>query len=168
MKISSANVIQKLILEKELNASEFKDKKLLDELQEDQIIHLKKLSARKAKVTLLYENRLNIFLENRYKIKDLNEYINTINTKEISREQLVKTASNTKIKKTNVQKGLYLNCCESIEIVVDDEKIQINPIPNGSIFINYLSRIELKEDILIVVVENFENLSQIKKQKSFF
>lgn len=33
MKISSANVIQKLILEKELNASEFKDKKLLDELQ---------------------------------------------------------------------------------------------------------------------------------------
>lgn len=168
MKISNAKTIQKLILEKELNASEFKDKKFLEELIQEQIIHLKRLGTRKAKITLLYEDRLNIFLENRYKIKNLNEYIVSMNQTEISRAQLSKTTSNTKTKKTSVQKGIYLNCLENIDLKVDDEELKINPIPNGSIFINYLSKIEINKDILIVIVENFENLSQIKKQKYLF
>ena len=168
MKISNANIIQKLILEKELNASEFKDKIFLEELIQEQIIHLKKLSARKAKVTLLYEDRLKIFLEKKYKIKNLNEYINSMNQTEISRAQLSKTTSNTKSKKTSVQKGIYLNCLENIDLTIDNEELKISPIPNGSIFINYLSKIEVKKDILIIIVENFENLLQIKKQKYLF
>lgn len=168
MKISSAKIIKKLILENELNASELKDKKLLEELIQEQIIHLKRLSTRKAKIILLYKDRLNLFLENKYKIKNLNEYINTINKKEISRSELSKITSNTKSKKTNVQKGIYLNSLENIEIIVDNEKIQVNSILNGSIFINYLSKIEINKDILIVIVENFENLLQIKKQKYLF
>lgn len=168
MKISSAKIIKKLILENELNASELKDKKLLEELIQEQIIHLKRLSTRKAKIILLYKDRLNLFLENKYKIKNLNEYINMINKKEISRSELSKITSNTKSKKTNVQKGIYLNSLENIEIIVDNEKIQVSPILNGSIFINHLSKIEVNKDILIVIVENFENLLQIKKQKYLF
>lgn len=168
MKLSTLKELLYLIENKEINKSQFKSKQILDELESEAIVLIKRISTSRSKILLRDKNDLKLFLKTQYNIDNLEEYLKIKDTKDISREKLVKVSSNSKEKKTNVQGGLYINCIDLIKIKIDNEILILNNIPNGSIFLNHLSKIDIPNNILFVIVENFENILKIKKQANLF
>ncbi len=166
LRLGTAKILQKLITQKEINGSEFRDKKFLEELKEEKIVHIKQLSSKRVKIILL--KNFEDYLLNKFNISNLDEFIEVLSKKDISRNELSHISNDTKIKATKVQGGIYINTLEEIQMKIDDEICLINPLTNGSIFINHLSKIELDEDILLVIVENFQNLLSLRKQKYLF
>lgn len=167
MKKSSAKILAKLLEQKQVNGSEFCDKKLLQELLDEKIVHQKQLSFKKKKIILLHKNRLHHFLRSHYKINDLDAYI-AIFSKEATRHELIQTSQGSKTKATHVMQGLYLQTLAPLDIDVDAQTKTITPTPNGAVFISYKSKIALDKNILITVVENFENLLLLQRQQHLF
>ncbi len=166
LRLSIAKTLQKLRVQKEINGSEFRDKKFLEELKEEKIVHIKQLSSKRVKIILL--KNFDDYLLNKFNISNLENYIEILSKKDVSRNELSHISNDTKIKATKVQGGIYVNTLEEIHIKIDDEICLINPLINGAIFINHLSKIQVDKNILVVIVENFQNLLAMKKQKYLF
>jgi len=135
----------KLKKQKELNYSDV-PKSLLEELLKEGLVGVKQLSAKKKKVVAT-----EYFY---YKYKNLEQIANATN-----RSELTKVA-NSKAKKISPQDGFFIagNC------KVNSKDINISQ--NSAIFLKDFPAID--KEVLIVVVENFENLIYFKKQLYLF
>jgi hypothetical protein len=139
---------------------------VIEELIEEKVIKRtgriqKRLSASNLK-------SLQIFLQNKYGIGDLQEYINIQKKTEITRSELIAVSSDSKSKKVRTFKGFLVNCYSPIEARLRNEQITINPVSGTFHFIYDFEQISISEDITIVGVENPENFRHIEKQKHLF
>ncbi len=144
------NSLLKLKKEKELSFSSL-PKSLIDELLNEQLIYIKTISANKKKVICV-----EAFFE---KYKDI-ENIELAN----SRSELTKVNTHTKIKKISPQSGLFVN--GNCEIEIENSLKQLPFSLNSSIFLKNFPIIS--KDIILVIVENFENLIYFEKQLKYF
>src|SRR5574344_335634 len=144
------NSLLKLKKHKELNFSSL-SKNLIEELLNEQLILIKTISANRKKVVCT-----DAFFE---KYKDI-ENIELSN----SRSELIKANTHTKTKKISPQSGLFVsgNC----EIEIENSVKQLPFSSNSSIFLKDFPIIS--KDILLVIVENFENLIYFEKQLKYF
>lgn len=136
----------KLKEQKELNFS-ILPKELLKILLDEKSVMVKTISGRKKKV-IVNEIFFEIY-------KDLENIKNATN-----RNELISEKSHSKSKKISPQNGLYLNGnCEilGVKLPLFDE---------STVFLKNLPKID--ENILVVVVENFENLIFWEKQIIYF
>ena len=136
----------KLKEQKELNFSSV-PKELLNSLLDEKLVFVKTITGRKKRVIVN-----EVFLE---VYKDLEDIQNAT-----TRSELINEKSHSKTKKISVQDGLYINGnCEILGVKL--------PLFNKSAVI--LKEIPvIEEDILIIVVENFENLIFWENQLEFF
>lgn len=140
------NTLLKLKQSGELNYSQIPNA-LLKKLSEESLIEIKTLSAKRKKV---------VAKEQFYKVYENIEDIQ----KATNRAELTKVKSDTKAKKISPQDGLYINgVCE-----IDGVKLPL--FSNSAIFLKELPK--LSKNILVVVVENFENLIYFEKQLKYF
>lgn len=136
----------KLKEQKELNFSTIPSG-LLKILLDEKSVVIKTISRRKKRVTTN-----DIFFEI---YKDL-ENISVAK----SRKELINENTHTKIKKISPQNGLYLNGnCEILSI-------KLPLFDKSAIFLKEIPKID--ENILVIVVENFENLVYWEKQVRYF
>lgn len=141
--------IQTLLKLKEQKEVSFSNvpKSLLDILLDEKSVAVKTISGRKKKV-IVNELFFEIY-------KDLENIRNATN-----RNELISEESYSKSKKISPQNGLYLNGnCEILGVklpLFDKSAIFLKEVPL------------IKEDILVVIVENFENLIFWETQLEFF
>jgi len=166
LSLSLAKKLLKLVEDKRINSSEFKNQKKLQELLDDGIVYLQ-VKGQNTKIILESEYRLDIYLK-QYGITNLEDYIYQGLNPSRSRASISQVSNDTKSFKTQVQAGLYLASYEPIEISVNDEKMILYTPHMSSLFLHKDARLDLEDDIVVVGVENFENLTSIIKQKDFF
>ncbi len=165
--LSLAKKISKLVEEKSLNNSEFKNTKVLKELIDYGIIHLQ-VKGQKTKILLLSLSKLELYLYQVYGIESLDNFINEALNPLKSRAGISQVSSDTKNFHTEVQAGMYLASYEAINIDINGTNYLLNTPYMSTFFLHKNAKLKLHKDILVVGVENFENLSSISKQAYLF
>ena len=136
----------KLKEQKELNFSNV-PKELLNNLLDEKLVFVKTITGRKKRVITT-----DVFFEVYKNLEDIQSAT--------TRNELVNEKNHSKSKKISVQNGLYVNGnCEILGVkfpLFDKSAVFLKEIP------------VIDENILIVVVENFENLIFWENQLSYF
>lgn len=141
---------------------------LVSELVEEGIIADNRAGRSKSVLSLPQPEALKAFLLNRYSISDLEEYIQVLSVKELSRSQLVQAAADSKIKKVRTFKGFLVNCYEPVHSTLHEANFIIDPPAGTFQFIYDYESFVPHPDVTIVGVENSENFTQIQKQRHLF
>jgi len=165
--LSLAKKIAKLVEEKSINNSEFKNSKTLKELIEYGIVHLQ-VKGQKTKILLLSLSKLELYLFKIYGIKSLEDFLNEAENPLKSRARISQVSSDTKMLKTDVQAGMYLASYETVDIEINAEIYSLYTPNMSTFFLHKNAKLKLSKDILVVGVENFENVSSIALQAYLF
>lgn len=135
-----------------------------------QMIELGALSERKVsknsfEISMGDREAFDGYLKNYLFVENIQNYISAQESVNPSRSQLAKLNVSTKLKSVNPKSGLHLDSPDNITIMINEQEVKLG-FPSGcALFIHRDNRITLEEDILIVGVENFENLSGILESR---
>lgn len=139
---------------------------LIDDLVLEGIIERK---GRIQKSLLLLDNKaLHTYLQSKYSINDLQQYIKVSKKEAVTRSELVTISSDSKLTAVRTFKGFLVNCYSPIQATIDGKQITINPVDGTFQFIYDFEKFSLSPDITIVGIENTENFRHIDKQKYLF
>lgn len=111
---------------------------------------------------------LHTYLQNKYSINDLQQYIQVSRKEEVTRTELVAATSDSKHTGVRSFKGFLLNCYFPIQATLDGKQITLNPVDGTFQFIYDYQKFTLSPDITIVGIENPSNFRHIDKQKYLF
>lgn len=164
--LSLAKSLQQLVNNEILPYSQF-NKKLVDKFIEDGVLVLNSLKTKKT-VSLKSEDYLNHYLFNEYSISDLSSYIITMTNDEVKRSELALISGDSKIRSVNVFTGFLINTYDDIYGTLNGQGISLKPTYGSFIFINDYKNFVIPEDIIVIIVENFENFKYIESQKYLF
>jgi hypothetical protein len=141
---------------------------LVKELLAEGIILDNRSGRSKSVLYIQLPEALNAFLFNRYSISDLKNYIESIDSTDLTRAVLVQYASDSKVKKVRTFKGFIVNSYQPIPAKLDKTIIVIDP-PLGTFqFIHNYEHFIPDPQVTIIGIENSENFSQISKQQYLF
>ncbi|WP_069658296.1 DUF7281 domain-containing protein [Arcticibacter eurypsychrophilus] len=141
---------------------------LISELLEDGILVDIRSGRTKSVMSLQSSKSLQAFLLNRFSIADLNRYVETLNTENLSRSLLVQVASNSKISNVRTFKGFLVNSYEPVSTTLNGISFLVQP-PSGTFqFIHEFEQFIPHPDVTIVGIENSESFSQIDRQRHLF
>src|SRR5690554_4785085 len=148
-----------------LNSSQAKHQ-LIDELVLEEIIE--RTGRVQKKLHLINVEALFLFLQNKFGINDLENYIEAAQKDNIHRSDLVAISSNSKLKSTRTFKGFLINSYNHIMATLNGKKTTFN-FTQGVIQFNYdFESFVPNENITIVGIENAENFRWIAKQQYLF
>jgi hypothetical protein len=139
---------------------------VIDELIEENVIERK--GRMQKKLSNFNKNALSDYLQNKFGISNLQQYIEILKQENVSRSKAIEVSGDSKLKKVRTFKGFLVNCYEPIQAKINENGIVINPITGTFVFIYDFETCEIPEDITIVGIENPENFRYIDKQKYLF
>jgi hypothetical protein len=139
---------------------------VIEELVSENI--LQKTGRVQKKLSVSNKNSLNTYLQNKFGINDLRQYIEILKRENILRNDLTEISGNSKLKKVRTFKGFLVNFYEPIQAKINGNEIVINPTIGTFTFIYDFETFEIPADITIVGIENPENFRHIEKQKYLF
>lgn len=119
-------------------------------------------------LSVLNNDRLKVYLQNKFGINDLEKYIETLKRTDFKRTDLIEVSSNSKLKKVRTFKGFLINSYSPIQARINGNSIFINPEVGTFTFISDFESFEIPSNITIVGIENPENFRYIEKQKYLF
>ncbi|MGE6221613.1 DUF7281 domain-containing protein [Nubsella zeaxanthinifaciens] len=111
---------------------------------------------------------LTAFLRNHYAIEDLSAYAAVFRKEELSRAELTRSASDSKLRAVRTFKGFLVNSYMPIAALLNGKIITIHPQAGTFQFIHSYENFIPDAGVVIVNVENAENFSCISLQKSLF
>lgn len=114
------------------------------------------------------KNAFQIYLQSKYSINDLAQYIQTIKQTDVSRSQLVSASSDSKLKAVRTFKGFLINSYFPIEASINGAEVTLTPTEGIFHFIYDYEQFIIPSDITIVGIENPENFREISKQRYLF
>jgi hypothetical protein len=120
--------------------------------------------------TILLSNRnaLHIYLQSKFSINDLIQYIQTYQQVTVSRSQLVSVSSDSKLKAVRTFKGFLINSYLSLNVNINGIETTLSPAEGIFHFISDYEQFFIPEDITVVGIENPENFREISKQRHLF
>ena len=169
MKITISIAENLLLLQngEKISASKIKNS-IVNEMFENGILKKQIQGRSKSLIYCPEQQQMNDFLQNHYGISNLQNYIKTLVTEELTRAEAISVASNSKLKKIRTFKGFLVNCYSSIQAKINGKEVVLNP-PEGIFqFIYDFESFEIPEDVMIVGIENPENFRYIEKQRYLF
>ncbi len=159
--------IKKLLEQEYILKSQFTSKKLLDEFIGCNCVYV---SGKPQHIYLEDESALWGVLKNKYNIdsiEDLNYHINQ-NNEPISRNEMSDYYVHTKEKESKSFNGLMVNVLNKLEITFKNKKQYIYPMDGMGLFLHYVSKLQLADDVIVVGVENPQVVWEIFKYKHLF
>ena len=117
---------------------------------------------------LVNKEQLMLYLNNRFAISSLENYIETFKKEEITRSELISIAADSKLKSVRTFKGFLVNSFIPISATLNGKQFTINPAPGTFQFIYDFENFIPEKDITIVGIENAENFRHIEKQQYLF
>lgn len=120
--------------------------------------------------TLLISNKnaFQIYLQSKYSINDLAQYIQMIKQTDVSRSQLVAASSDSKLKAIRTFKGFLVNSYLPLKASINGAEITLNPTDGIFQFIYDYEHFIIPSDVTVVGIENPENFREISKQRYIF
>jgi hypothetical protein len=119
-------------------------------------------------LSVLNNDRLKVYMQNKFGINDLDKYIETLKRTDFKRTDLTEISSNSKLKKVRTFKGFLVNSYSPIQAVINGNSILINPEIGTFTYVSDFESFEIPSNITIVGIENPENFRYIEKQKYLF
>ncbi|GHA34078.1 hypothetical protein GCM10007103_14570 [Salinimicrobium marinum] len=119
-------------------------------------------------VGLANQEKLDLYINTRFSIKDLQAYVAALEESDTSRASLVNVTGDSKLKSIRTFKGFLVNCFTSISATLNAEEILIQPLEGIFHFIYDFEDFIPASDVTIVGVENSENFRRLKEQAYLF
>lgn len=163
--ISIARALLKLSEGETLQGSAGKHPVIEDLIQENILFRTGK--TRKT-IGLNSRKNLELYLHNRYSLKDLGEYAAAFEQAEPSRASTVDITGDSKLRPTRTFKGFLVNCLTPIPAELNSEDIKIQPREGFFHFIYDFENFVPAPEVTIVGVENSENFRKLKEQAYLF
>ncbi|MBL0743547.1 DUF7281 domain-containing protein [Chryseolinea lacunae] len=108
------------------------------------------------------------YLQHKYDIPSLSEYIAFQEKETVERSESVKAASDSKNRKTRVFKGFLINAYEEIPYELNGERLVLKHQPGIFSFVHDFETFRIPPDVRVVGVENHENFKYIERQRHLF
>ncbi len=162
------HIAEKLLIlsQGESLASSLVKHRLIDELVVEGIIERR--GRVQKKLFLTNSAALFLYLQNKYAINDLEQYIQVIQKEDVTRSELVEISSNSKLNTVRTFKGFLVNCYEPIHTTLNGNSFTIHPTSGTFQFIYDFENFVPDPNITIVGIENPENFRYIEKQSYLF
>ena len=139
---------------------------LIEELVAEGIIERK--GRIQKKLLLINSGAFHIYLQNKYSINNLQQYIRICQKENALRSESVAVSSDSKLTKVRTFKGFLVNSYLPIQASLNHELITLNPTNGIFQFIYDFEKFIPEKDITIVGIENAENFRHIQQQKYLF
>jgi len=143
-------------------------KKILDEMISFGALMQKQITKNSYEISLGRKESFNGYLSSYLHIMKLNDYIKALKLHNPSRSELSKLGVSTKLKSTNPKSGIHINSPDALIIAINDEEVTLSYPKGCALFVHKDNNIAFAEDVLIVGVENFENISGRLKKRDIF
>lgn len=140
--------------------------KVIDDLVVERIIYRK--GKHKKTLELADTEALQTYLANQLQINDLNAYISALENENSTRADFVKITTDSKNSKERAFKGFLVNSYTTIEAMLNNKALIINPAKGSFVFIYDFESFKIPKEITIIGVENAKNFAQIEEQKYLF
>lgn len=140
--------------------------RLVEELVEEGIVERR--GRIQKKIILLNSSAFFLYLQNKYAINDLQQYIEIIQKEDATRAELVAISSNSKLNAVRTFKGFLINCYSPVLAKLNGNPMTIHPVAGTFQFIYDFENFVPSKDITIVGIENPENFRYIEKQAYLF
>lgn len=112
--------------------------------------------------------QLMLYLNNRFSISSLENYIETYKKEEATRAELITVANDSKLKSVRTFKGFLVNSFNPISATLNGESFTINPTPGTFQFIYDFEDFIPEKNVTIIGIENPENFRYIELQQYLF
>ena len=122
----------------------------------------------KKTIGLISPQKLDLYLHNRFSIKDLKSYVSALEKNDMSRASLVDVTGDSKLKTVRTFKGFLVNCLSPIPATLNSEEILIQPTEGIFQFIYDYENFVPAPDVTIVGIENSENFRRLREQAYLF
>ena len=139
---------------------------LIEDLIEEQLIERK--GRIKKKLSVPNSEALEIYLQNKFGINNLKEFIDLDRNKEVTRGELVLASSNSKLWQIRTFKGFLVNSYVPMKVKMNQTEQIVDFKPGIFQFIYDFESFQLDGKVTIVGIENPENFRYIEKQKHLF
>lgn len=163
--LSIAKRLQELLQGQILASSKAKHK-LIEILVAEHIIE--RQGRIQKKLTLNNAEALRLYLQNKFGINNLEDYIQTLEKEDIQRSELVTASSNSKTKAVRTFKGFLVNSFQPVKADLNGKSIRLNFEEGVFQFIYDFESFVPDPKITIVGIENPENFRQIQNQQQLF
>lgn len=164
--LSIARRLQALLRGEQIASGKAKHK-IIDNLVKEQI--LDRQGRIQKKLRLINPNGLEIFLQNKFGIKDLKEYIQILEQKDqLKRSDLVAVASDSKLKPIRSFKGFMVNCYAPVNTMYKNKTMVLDLQDGVFQFIFDYETFYPEDKVTIVGIENPENFRYIQSQSRYF
>lgn len=160
-----AKILNRLAHGKQLPASSAKQKVIL-QLIDAGIIH--RSGRVRQKIWVSDVKALQMYLHNKFSIKDLDHYIASLQKDELSRSAQTQISADSKLRKTRTFKGFLVNSYLPIKAQLRQQEIIVNPLPGTFQFIYDFEDFLPPEQTTIIGIENAENFRYVEKQHYLF
>jgi hypothetical protein len=143
-------------------------KKLVELMIEFGALESIKLSRVSFQIIIRDKNTFDAYLQSYLDISDLSSYIEAMSLALPQRSELAALGVNTKVRSTHPKSGFHINSPDMITIQISGREINIDLPGRCALFVHADTEFILPEDILIVGVENFENITNTDRQRALF
>lgn len=117
---------------------------------------------------LIDRDQLNLYLNNRFSISNLENYIQALKSEGLMRGKLISIAADSKLKLIRTFKGFLINSFIPISATLNGKSFTINPTQGTFTFIYDFENFIPEKEVTIVGIENPENFRHIEKQQYLF
>lgn len=138
--------------------------KMLD----DGILQKQQIGKTKSLLFIRDHEKIAPYLSNHFDIRDLDEYITTLESNEQSRAANIVVSGNSKLQPIRTFKGFLVTSYSSINATLNGRPLNINPPKGSYIFIHDYENFIPDAAVTIVGIENPENFRHIAKQQYLF
>lgn len=110
-----------------------------------------------------------VYLVQRYCIRDLEEWVRLHTSPSgVKRSEQVAVVGDSKMMKMRIFMGFLCNVTEPVEVVLGDERIELQPHNGMAFFVEDFEHFDIPDDVVVVGVENSENFQHLLGQKYLF
>jgi len=167
--LSFAKLLQALRTD-ELNAALFSssNKRMLGQFLQDGVLDFRLIGNQKRKIFCADWSNLIRYLQNKFEISSLDDYVVYLEQEDTQRSDAVKAVSDSKFRKTKVFQGFLLNSYQDILCELDGQPILVRKVRGAYTFISAFTHFKIPNDVTVVVVEGHENFREIERQRYLF
>lgn len=140
---------------------------IVDRMVEERVLSVRSQGTRQT-IYCREATAVHRYLKNQLGVNDLSLFVGTVTAAEPLRSDVVRAASDSKIKVIRSFKGFPVNCCHPLRASLNGILLQITPFPGAFTYIYDFEHFIPDEEIIVVGVENGENFRYIERQKKLF
>lgn len=143
-------------------------RKLLIELEDSGILKKSRIGAKSWVMQSQSSEGFFAYIKTYFGIDDFDMYIFALELEAPSRNELATLGVSTKLRKTSPKTGAHINAPYPLKILIDGNEVEVSLPIGTALFIHIDSTLTVPEDVVIVGVENFTNLTHASLQQHLF